>query len=186
MAQYLDKVDPLWRALQAIVADERLELYDAERIGNGGLRLSVSAPEKIGRSPGRSPGRAEPEQSKQPAAQESGVTSGDCSRICRRLMTFFEVEGPNFGLSVEPHIEVSSPGVNRTLRLPEHFRGAIGERLKIVPSGKIELEGRQLDSLVGELKRFEDDELLLEEESSKAIVKIAAGDIKKAAVEFRF
>ena len=55
-----------------------------------------------------------------------GVTIEDCSRVSRRLGDALEMN------QTVPHrfvLEVSSPGVERRLRTPEHFRRYLGSRV---------------------------------------------------------
>jgi ribosome maturation factor RimP len=57
-----------------------------------------------------------------------GVTADDCARISRSLERFLEsraMVGPRYVL------EVSSPGLERPLRWPEHWRRFIGRRARV-------------------------------------------------------
>ena len=57
-----------------------------------------------------------------------GVTAGDCTGISRSLERFLEsraMVGPRYVLGV------SSPGVERPLRWPEHWRRFIGEQARV-------------------------------------------------------
>jgi ribosome maturation factor RimP len=57
-----------------------------------------------------------------------GVTADDCAVISRSLERFLETRamvGPRYVL------EVSSPGVERPLRLPEHWRRFVGQRARV-------------------------------------------------------
>ena len=57
-----------------------------------------------------------------------GVTAEDCAGISRSLERFLEsraMVGPRYVL------EVSSPGLERPLRWPEHWRRFVGERARI-------------------------------------------------------
>ena len=57
-----------------------------------------------------------------------GVTAGDCAGISRSLERFLEARamvGPRYVL------EVSSPGVERPLRWPEHWRRFVGEQVRV-------------------------------------------------------
>ena len=64
-----------------------------------------------------------------------GVTAEDCAGISRSLERFLEsraMVGPRYVL------EVSSPGLERPLRWPEHWRRFLGERVRVrvqVPQG---------------------------------------------------
>ena len=57
-----------------------------------------------------------------------GVTADDCAAISRSLERFLETRamvGPRYGL------EVSSPGFERPLRWPEHWRRFIGREARV-------------------------------------------------------
>ena len=57
-----------------------------------------------------------------------GVTADDCAVISRSLECFLEqraMVGPRYVL------EVSSPGLERPLRLPEHWRRFVGRRARV-------------------------------------------------------
>jgi len=57
-----------------------------------------------------------------------GVALSDIETYSRRLGALLDVEDPVEGAYV---LEVSSPGVNRKLRKPEHFSASVGKRVKI-------------------------------------------------------
>jgi ribosome maturation factor RimP len=66
-----------------------------------------------------------------------GVTADDCATVSRSLERFLEsraMVGPRYVL------EVSSPGVDRPLRWPEHWRRFIGHRARVRAQA---LPGRQ-------------------------------------------
>src|SRR5690349_6805719 len=118
-----------------------------------------------------------------------GVSVGDCSRVLRRLMVLIQAEGHAYGLAPEPEIDVSSPGINRELRLPEHFCGALGERVKVVlrPTKEVELEGGKKTSLLlGRLSDCREGRLTVLDETSRAVLTVALADVKRANVEFQF
>lgn len=57
-----------------------------------------------------------------------GITAGDCagiSRFLERLLESSAMVGPRYVL------EVSSPGIERPLRWPEHWRRFIGRRARV-------------------------------------------------------
>ena len=51
--------------------------------------------------------------------QEAGINLDDCESVSRQLSAVLDVEDPIPGKYV---LEVSSPGLNRPLRTPEHFQ----------------------------------------------------------------
>lgn len=78
-------------------------------------------------------------------------------------------------------LEVSSPGVNRKLTRPEHYRRAVGEILKIKLFAPLEERGGVL--LRGELKEFGGGKILLSEDDLKKDLFIELSQIKEAKVE---
>lgn len=59
---------------------------------------------------------------------EGGVSLDDCTRVSHAIEDVIDVEG---GLTAGYALEVSSPGINRTLRTPGHFEKAMGETVRI-------------------------------------------------------
>lgn len=57
-----------------------------------------------------------------------GVTSGDCARVTRALEPLFE--SPD-GLPLLASLEVSSPGIERPVRFPEHWARYAGRTVKL-------------------------------------------------------
>jgi ribosome maturation factor RimP len=106
-------------AVTAIVTDLGLDLYDLEQRG-GTVHITIDTP----------------------AGSESGVTIESLSLVHRLLDKQLDHEGDlltKFGL------EVSSPGVERSLRRPEHFRREVGKvvaiRLSDVESADRRVQG---------------------------------------------
>ena len=61
-----------------------------------------------------------------------GVTADDCAAVSRSLERFLESKGlvgPRYVL------EVSSPGIERPLRRPEHWRRFVGQRARVRAAG---------------------------------------------------
>lgn len=63
-----------------------------------------------------------------------GVGLDDCTQVSRAVDTALDVE--DF-IPQEYNLEVSSPGLNRPLRKPEHFARAMGKRVKVKTFGPI-------------------------------------------------
>lgn len=170
---FVEPSEDLWSELSSLAQAEGLVLYDIERRAFGTLRVFI---DRVATP------RAEGDEAIEKAPER--VTSEDCSRLCRRLMVFFSVEGARFGLGLEPEIEVSSPGVNRHLRLADHFSAAIGERVKVVlreePAPGVGL------SLSGVLKEAGQKELRVFEELKNAEVCFGVHTVKRAHVDYQF
>jgi ribosome maturation factor RimP len=93
-----------------------------------------------------------------------GVTLNLCERVTRHLP------------EVREHyaLEVSSPGADRPLTKPEHFRRFLGRRARVRTRGRH--DGRR--SLTGELLRATDDSVTVAADSG--VVSIAYGDIMRS------
>ena len=94
-------VEDLYAALQPVVADAGLELVDVE-MKSGVLQVTVD--------------------------REGGVDLEALTDANRAVSTVLDELDPIPG---RYSIEVSSPGVERTLRTPEHFAKAVGETVSV-------------------------------------------------------
>ena len=124
-----DEIVERVRAIAApVCALEGLELVEVELGGAGGrttLRLFI---DKAG-----------------------GVTLEDCSSISHSVGAALDVEDPLAGAY---ELEVSSPGLDRPLRTPEHFAKYAGAKVRVKTYGPIpECENRK--TFVGTLQGFE-------------------------------
>ena len=154
---YIDPDDKIWSFVSSIVMDEGLCLYDLMRPRQDSLRVFVDKPKL--------------EEGK----RGSGVTSGECSNVCKRLRHSLVVEGEGLGLTSEPELEVSSPGLERELRLPVHFDNAVGLNVKVTAKDKY---------ISGLLEAFSDETLCILESASKEAEKVLFNEVKKAQVVF--
>lgn len=84
-----------------------------------------------------------------------GITLDDCERVSKQLSAFLDVEDPIPGSYM---LEVSSPGMDRRLRRPEHFRRFVGAEIKVELNAP--QEGRR--RFRGELKEAEDNHIVVE------------------------
>jgi len=71
--------------------------------------------------------------------KEGGVDIDTCAAISRQLSPLFDVHPPVGG---EYRLEVSSPGIERSLRRPEHYEGAVGESVKLTLKDGFVLKGK--------------------------------------------
>ena len=158
---FLSKEQPLYKALLAQASAEGLELYDAELVGNEQLRVIVS---KAVRN----------DEETADTVEESAVSSDDTYRLCRGLRTLLELQGMEMGVSADIGIEVSSPGINRTLRTEEHFKAAEGERVKVVSDA----------AYIGELLEVGAETVVVKLEDSSEQISVPLKEIKRARVEY--
>ena len=145
------------RAIAApVAAGEGLELVDVELAGAGGrttLRLYID--------------------------RKGGVSLDDCTSVSRAVSAALDVEDPIDGAY---DLEVSSPGLDRPLRTPEHFQKFAGEEVRIKAYGPLpELENRK--TFHGTLRGFEDGRVLVEVDAK--LFRVPHEQIAKAHVEAR-
>lgn len=67
-----------------------------------------------------------------------GVSLDLCATISHELSPFLDVHPP---MSQRYRLEVSSPGIERKLTKPVHFKNAIGEKVKLKVTGADKLKG---------------------------------------------
>src|SRR5262249_40381773 len=82
-----------------------------------------------------------------------GVDLADCEKLSRELSAVLDVEDPI------PHaysLEISSPGIDRPLRTPAHFRRFKGAEVKIALA--VPLAGTDRKNFKGELTAIPDDD----------------------------
>ena len=105
--------------------------------------------------------------------KEGGVDLDLCADISRDLSPMLDVYPP---VSGQYNLEVSSPGVERTLKTPEHFEKSVGE--------KVNLKLSSGDRVKGTLKGFEDGEIVLETEHGEE--RFALSEVRKARTYFEW
>jgi ribosome maturation factor RimP len=145
------------RAIAApLAAGEGLELIDVELAGAGGrttLRLYID--------------------------RDGGVSLDDCTSVSRSVSAALDVEDPLQGAY---DLEVSSPGLDRPLRTPDHFEKYTGEKVRVKAYGPIpELENRK--TFVGMLQGFEEGRALVDVDGK--LFRVPLEQIAKAHVEPR-
>lgn len=106
--------------------------------------------------------------------REGGVALSDIETYSRRLSALLDVEDPVAGAYV---LEVSSPGVNRRLRRPEHFEAAVGRRVKVTLVEP--REGRR--HLSGVLSGSDGEGITVE--AGEGGFRVPFGEIRKASLE---
>ncbi len=79
-----------------------------------------------------------------------GVTVGDCERVSREASVLLEVEEP---VRVKYVLEVSSPGMDRRLHVPAHYRANLGHPVE-VKANRADESGRR--KWVGVLESADD------------------------------
>ena len=139
-----------------VASDLGLELLDVELAGAGPRRLIRVILDRPG----------------------GAVKVGDCEAVSRRLGDVLEAQGVVQGRYM---LEVSSPGLNRRLITPEHFRAAVGSRVRL----RMAASGEGGRTLLGRLESL-DGEMLTVTTDTKEIRTMGLGEIEKANIEYEF
>ncbi len=110
--------------------------------------------------------------------EDAGVTLNDCEVVSRDLGMALDVE------DIIPHaynLEVSSPGLDRTLSKPEHFTRFSGSAIKIKTYQQI--NGQKV--FQGKLLGLEGDMVRIEMETG-TVIEIPISAIAKTSLEVKF
>ena len=89
--------------------------------------------------------------------KEGGLSVDDLTRVSRRLSELLDAEDAVEGAYT---LEVSSPGINRPLKKPEHFARFVGKRIRVRTRDMI--DGRR--SFLGILAQVVGDSVILTQE----------------------
>ena len=103
-----------------------------------------------------------------PMSKEGGIGLDECASISH---------------AVETALEVSSPGINRPLRQPEHFAKVVGKRVKVKTFGPVGTPPRK--SFTGTLLQSSASDITVQVEGGGAF-QIPFRDIAKANLDFEF
>lgn len=108
-------IDRIRAIIEQVAASEGMEVVDVELRGAGqsrALRIFIDRP-------------------------EAGITHADCELMSRQVSAILDVEDMVPGKS--PYVlEVSSPGMDRRLVRPEHFRRFAGKKVKVTTRQPLE------------------------------------------------
>lgn len=139
-------------ALARRVADEEMvEIFDLQ-VGSAGTRAAIRI---FLDSPG-------------------GVTLRDCETFSRKLGALLEVEDPIPG----PYaLEVSSPGLDRKLKRPEHFGASKGRRVRVALVEPVDGSRNIAGTLI------ESDDAGIEVDRGDRVFRIPYRMIRKASLE---
>jgi ribosome maturation factor RimP len=127
----------VWEITEPVAAEEGMEIVDIECRHEGSGRVLRIYLDK-----------------------ENGPNVDELSRISRQLSDLLDVHDPVGGSYV---LEVSSPGINRLLKKPEHFARFVGRRIRVRTQEMI--QGRK--SFLGLLKEVAQDHILLDQDRSE-------------------
>jgi ribosome maturation factor RimP len=154
MSRRDDILEKVRRVAAPLAAQEGMELVDVEFGGPGGrqtLRLFID--------------------------KQGGVSLDDCTSMSRAVSAALDVEDPIDGAY---DLEVSSPGLDRPLRTPEHFQKYQGERVKVKTYAPIsDTDNRK--TFVGKLLGFEEGFVMVDVDGT--VFRVPHAQISKANVE---
>ena len=157
MGRKEDILESVRRIAAPLATQEGLELVDVELGGAGGrqtLRLFIDRP--------------------------GGVSLDDCSAVSRAVSAALDVEDPIAGAY---DLEVSSPGLDRPLRTPEHFEKYKGSKVRVKTFGPIpECENRK--TFVGQLIGFAEEKVIIDVDGK--LFHVPHAQVSKANVEPTF
>ena len=105
--------------------------------------------------------------------KKSGVDLDLCTDISKDLSPMLDVYPP---VSGQYYLEVSSPGVERTLKKAEHFEKSVGEEVYLKLSSGYKVKGKLLG--------FEDGEVILETSYGKEHFPL--NEVRKARTYFEW
>jgi ribosome maturation factor RimP len=96
-----------------------------------------------------------------------GVTVDDCERVSHAVSAVLDADDPIPG---QYTLEVSSPGLDRVLRTPEHFARFVGDNVRVETSAPIENRKR----FSGCLLKAEAEQIEIQVDGRKVVIPIAA------------
>lgn len=141
---------------ERVCQSEGLEVVEVQVLGGGGarvVRIFIDKPE--------------------------GVTHGDCELVSQQVGTILDVEDVVPGGRY--NLEVSSPGVDRKLTKPAHFRRFIGQKAKVVLREPFENQRNWMGKLTG----FEENRVTLEPSEGKSVT-FTLDQIERANLKFEW
>ena len=104
---------------------------------------------------------------------KDGINLDKCTEVTKILSPIFDLEPP---VSGEYFLEVSSPGIERKLTEPKHFKNSIGELVKI--------KHTELGKLKGEIVSSDSESVTIKDKSDKEEKKLFYTDILQAKTYF--
>ena len=110
--------------------------------------------------------------------KNAGVTIDDCARVSGEIGDLIDVKDV---IEHEYVLEVSSPGLNKTLKKERDFIRAIGKKIKMRTA--VPIKGRR--NFTGYLRDFQKDTLYVEMEDGLVTLPWSEGDKANLVYEFK-
>ena len=105
--------------------------------------------------------------------KEGGITLNDCEALSRRVSDLMDEKDP---IAEDYFLEVSSPGLNRTLYTEAHYKRFVGREVMVKLAKAI--DGKK--SIKGILKEVNEENIIVE---SDTLISIPKEKIKSANIE---
>lgn len=102
-----------------------------------------------------------------------GITLDDCSRVSHQVSGVLDVEEPIHG---QYNLEISSPGLDRPLFVPEHFQRFAGHKVKLRLRRPV--DGKR--KLVAVIDHVEGEQIFVKEVDAQEMHTLEMSDIDKA------
>ena len=173
----------LWKTIEQVALEEGVVLFDIDLPSDtrrgGVLKVFISRPIAPGVKP---PERKAEEELVEDGddVDRGGISFEDCVRVSKRILDLDEQSELIPGTCT---LEVSSPGINRKLRLPEHFKSAVGERVKVKFKNS---ESGATVVITGYVRESSSDSVRVEAENGKESFDVPFVNLKEARVDFKF
>ena len=119
--------------------------------------------------------------------KDTGVDLSDCSNFSKGLNFLLDSEDP---ISTQYNLEVSSPGLERTLREDWHFKAQLGKKIKVVLTAKTDtVKELGKKNFIGVLQKLDNENFYVMPEESGEIkedelIKFPFKDVHKCNVLF--
>jgi len=111
--------------------------------------------------------------------EPEGISIDNCADVSNEVSALLDVEDP---VSAHYSLEVSSPGIERPLFEPEHYRQFVGERAKVhlfapVDTGSDDASGKRR-KLTGRIVEADDERVVMDVDGDQ--VAVSFDDIRRA------
>ena len=107
--------------------------------------------------------------------EPEGISIDDCADVSNEVSACLDVEDP---ISGHYSLEVSSPGVERPLFEPAHYRQFLGERARVHLFAPMEGSYGSRRKLVGRILEADDSQVVMEVDGDR--VTVSFNDIRRA------
>lgn len=142
----------LYHALQTAIEGCGVEVYDIENLKeneNTILRVSITSP--------------------------NGINLDKCGEVSSVISPILDIYEP---MSGKYNLEVSSPGIERKLKDPKHFKASIGELVEIKDFDKKRIKGKIISA--------DDEKVTIELVSDESLQSFMYSDISQAKTYYQW